>query len=207
MSEMKSTGFFVVHGVDIYRSYFSSFDAKRPYVIANSFAFPYSINGLGVTKTTNGITTREILVGLDDKIHGISKWLLDPRRPIEPSSEDKEEALIPYKPIIDFDPKDSLTHQFDVLGCKHFVAAPTGLESTSIVAAFGLDLFLTRRAPSKEFDLLSESFGRGTLLATMAALFVGILFAKRLVRDSHRLCTNELLGREETDSPILEIRE
>ncbi len=106
---------------------------------------------------------------------------MDPRRPLEPSSDDKEEALIPYKPIIDFDPRDSLTHQYDVLGCKHFVSAPTGLESTSIVTAFGLDMFLTRRAPSKEFDLLSESFGRGALLATMAALIVGIQLAKRMV--------------------------
>ena len=178
---MKSTISFCYGGELIFRPYFSSFDAKRPYVVANTFAFPYSINGLGVTKTSNGITTREILVGLEGRIHGVSKWLLDPRRPLEPSSDDKEEGLIPYKPTIDFDPKDSLTHQYDVLGCNHFVSAPTVLESTSVVAAFGLDMFLTRRAPSKEFDVLSESFGRGALLATMAALYIGIQVAKKMV--------------------------
>jgi hypothetical protein len=118
---------------------------------------------------------------MHDKIYGISRWLLDPRRPANPTSEDKEEGLVPYKPILDFDPKDVMSYSRGVLGCTHFASAATDLESTSVVLAYGLDMFCTKRAPSREFDLLSEDFGHASLVLTLCALFVGIQITKRMV--------------------------
>jgi hypothetical protein len=43
------------------------------------------------------------------------------------------------------------------------------LESTSLVFAYGLDLFLTRAAPARTFDMLGEDFNKvGLLGATLA---------------------------------------
>jgi len=46
----------------------------------------------------------------------------------------------------------------------------------------GLDLFWTRVAPSGEFDVLSEGFSRGQLLATIVALAAGLGVMRPLVR-------------------------
>jgi hypothetical protein len=172
---------------------FSSYTAKKPYVIQQSYLIPNEIQGMGVTSTKSGITAREVLcmihfyllsVALENnRIYGVSKWLLDPRRPIgSPSASDKEEGLIPYKANIDYNPKEVPSYGQDVMGIHTILSAPTALESTSIVFAFGHDMFLTKRAPSKEFDVLSESFGYQTLLLTILVLFVGIQVTKRMVR-------------------------
>jgi ER membrane protein complex subunit 1 len=50
------------------------------------------------------------------------------------------------------------------------------------VLGVGLDLFWTRVVPSGEFDVLSEGFSRGQLLATIAALGVGLVVMRPLVR-------------------------
>lgn len=55
------------------------------------------------------------------------------------------------------------------------------LESTSLVLAYGLDLWFTREAPSKTFDVLSEDFSKGTLLATILGLILSILITKPMV--------------------------
>ncbi|CAG8592704.1 10490_t:CDS:2, partial [Acaulospora colombiana] len=81
---------------------FSSFSHERPYVSAQAFMFPYGVRSIGVTTTKNGIATREFLFALNtDQVLGISKRILDPRRPQRAlTNEDKEEMLIPYEPAI-----------------------------------------------------------------------------------------------------------
>lgn len=61
------------------------------------------------------------------------------------------------------------------------VTAPSLLESTSLVFAHGLDLFLSRVSPSRTFDVLSENFNKAQLVATVLALGVAILFARPAV--------------------------
>ena len=65
---------------------------------------------------------------------------------------------------------------------ERVVTSPAVLESTSLVLGLGLDLFWTRVAPSGEFDVLSEGFSRGQLVATIAALAVGLAVMRPLVR-------------------------
>ena len=48
--------------------------------------------------------------------------------------------------------------QPQVAKIRKVMTSPALLESTSLVFAYGLDLFFTRVAPSNTFDVLSESF-------------------------------------------------
>lgn len=67
------------------------------------------------------------------------------------------------------------------MGTKHVVASPALLESTSLLFAYGLDLFGSRITPSGTFDILSDAFNKTQLLLTIAALVAGLIFAKPAV--------------------------
>lgn len=69
-----------------------------------------------------------------------------------------------------------------VAGTSHIVTSPALLESTSIVLSYGIDLFLTRVAPSKTFDILSENFNKVQLVLTVGALVAGIMVTRPIVR-------------------------
>jgi hypothetical protein len=69
-----------------------------------------------------------------------------------------------------------------VAGARNIVASPASLESTSIVLTYGIDLFLTRVAPSNTFDILSENFNKLQLVLTIAALALGIAITKPMVK-------------------------
>ncbi|CAJ0753240.1 15632_t:CDS:10 [Entrophospora sp. SA101] len=169
-SENESTKGYQVVVYDFYESekkderinspVFSSFSHERPYVNAQAFMLPYGVKTIGVTTTKNGIAIREFLFALDtDQILGLSKRILDPRRPLHAlTSEDKEEMLIPYDPAIPDNKKFILSYYLSVAGVKRIITSPALLESTSLVLAYGLDLWFTREAPSKTFDVLSEDF-------------------------------------------------
>jgi hypothetical protein len=108
--------------------------------------------------------------------------LLDPRRPVgKPTSADKEEMLIPFDSVIAADPRRTVSQNVQVLGVRHLSASPTALESTSLLLASGLDLFVARLSPSSTFDILSEGFNKMQLILTIGALVVGIGVVKPIV--------------------------
>ncbi|KAI8980962.1 hypothetical protein BDB01DRAFT_175618 [Pilobolus umbonatus] len=164
-------------------SNFSSFENIQPHVISSAFSFPFPVSAMGVTSTRNGISTKDVLFGLPThQIMGISKRLLDPRRPRDtPSKDDKEELLYPYGPIPD-DRRFSLTYNLDVVGIKSIITSPSLLESTSLVFAYGVDTFFTRVSPSKQFDVLSPDFSKIQLLLTLTGLVVAIRITGPMVR-------------------------
>ncbi|KAI9010661.1 hypothetical protein DFJ74DRAFT_314965 [Hyaloraphidium curvatum] len=166
----------------------SSYQLVRPYVIAQAYNFLTGIDALSITTTRSGITTREALVVTPaGQLLGISRRFLDPRRPTAAlSADDKEEGLIPYQAALPFNPRDVASYTHKLLGIDSIKTAPAFLESTSLVLAYGLDVFFTRRMPSKAFDMLSEDFSRISLVATMVALVVGI-FAARHFSNRKRL--------------------
>lgn len=51
---------------------------------------------------------------------------------------------------------------------------PAKLESTTLVFAYGVDLFYTRLAPSRTYDSLTEDFSYALLLLTIVALVAAI---------------------------------
>ncbi|EOD18683.1 hypothetical protein EMIHUDRAFT_470207 [Emiliania huxleyi CCMP1516] len=111
------------------KNQFDAFAAPPPLVLSQSYAFPTSIAAMGLTLTQKGITPKQM------------------------SAADKEEGLVPYSPSLGgINALQVVSHRHTVARPRAIVAAPTVLESTSLVFSYGLDLFLTRAAPARTFD-------------------------------------------------------
>lgn len=90
--------------------------------------------------------------------------------------------LIPFEPMLQLDTRRVISHKYNILGAKAVISTPALVESTSLLLAHGLDLFLTRGLnPSGSFDILSDNFNKIQLLLTLAGLSVGIFVAKPAV--------------------------
>jgi hypothetical protein len=160
-------------------------DAGTPYILTQSFQIPEQVSSLSVSQTRQGITTRMLLavVPNSESLVGIPTPLLDPRRPIgrAPTAMESMEGLTQYSPVLDFNPQWYLNHRRDVIGIRKVITEPAILESTSLVFAYGTDIFGTRATPSGQFDLLGKDFNKVQMLGTVAALFVGVVFVAPLV--------------------------
>lgn len=160
-------------------------DAAKPHVLSQSYQVPAEISHMAVTQTKQGITSRELLITVPsvNSIVGIPRSFLDPRRPVgrDPTAQEQSEGLIRYTPLIGLDPKWHLTHKYEVVGIKEIITSESGIESTSLVFAYGLDIFGTRVAPSFAFDILGKGFNKISMLLTVVGLFVGVLFVAPLV--------------------------
>lgn len=100
-----------------------------------------------------------ILVGLSSGAIAEMSWaLLDPRRPVTSPEKAREEGIIPYMPELPMPHEILVNYNQTIANLKGIHTAPSGLESTCLVFAHGLDIFVTRVAPSKTFDLLKEDF-------------------------------------------------
>ncbi|KAG0300521.1 hypothetical protein BGZ98_009123 [Dissophora globulifera] len=163
---------------------FSSFTAERPYVMAQSFPFSHAAGAIGVTSTKAGISSKDILFGLSRRsILAINKRYLDPRRPMgTPTASEKEEMLYPYGALPE-DPRLFLSYDLEVAGTKRIATAPTLLESTTVVVAHGQDVFVTRHAPSKTFDILNEDFSKSQLMLTIVVLGAVLFVTAPMVKN------------------------
>ena len=61
---------------------------------------------------------------------------------------------------------------------------PSGLESTSLVLAYGIDLFYTRVSPSGTFDILKDDFDYVLISLVMVVLIVGSFVVKKIWRQN-----------------------
>ncbi|KAF8809912.1 DUF1620-domain-containing protein [Phlegmacium glaucopus] len=149
-----------------------------------AYIFPHEITALAPTSTKFGITTKDLIVATKNRrIQSFPRRLLDPRRPHrKTTTEEQEEFLVQYDPVLPNDPRRVLSHNYDVANVQRIVTAPALLESTSLVFAYGLDMFLTRVAPSNTFDVLSENFNKVQLVFTVSGLILAILITKPMVR-------------------------
>ena len=123
------------------------------------------------------------VAGENGVIQSFPRRFFDPRRPKrKPTSEEMEEWLIQYDPLTPDDPKRVLSHTYRVHNVREIITSPALLESTSLVFAYGLDLFSSRVAPSNTFDVLSESFNKPQLVITLSGLALAIVITKPMVR-------------------------
>ncbi|KAJ1763594.1 hypothetical protein LPJ69_002373 [Coemansia sp. RSA 1752] len=166
------------------RTEVSSLDLRLPSVVATAFVAPEAATALGTTRTGSSITTRDVLFALaSGKLLALPDAMLDPRRPMHaPTKDEQAEGLVAYSAPLPLDPRRVLSHSHAVAGIAHVRSAPTHLESTSLVAAFGLDVFFTRTSPSGTFDQLSPSFSKANLVITSLALVAGCLLGAPMVR-------------------------
>lgn len=156
-----------------------------PHIISQAYILGAPLSALAVTQTRQGITSRALLayIGNMHSIIALPRPILEPRRPIgrEPNAMEKDEGLTKYSPAIEMDPRLIITHERDVLGVRKIIAAPALVESTSIVFAYGVDVFGTRVTPSMSFDILGKGFDKLTLIITVLALFLGVLLIGPMV--------------------------
>ncbi|KAI0341141.1 DUF1620-domain-containing protein [Trametopsis cervina] len=152
-------------------------------IYEQTYIFPRAVSALTTTSTKYGITSKDIIVASENGvIQSFARRFVDPRRPKrKPTPEEQEEWLVQYEPLIPDDPKRVLSHTYPVARTREIIASPALLESTSLVFAYGLDLFATRIAPSNTFDVLSEDFNKVQLVLTVSGLALAILITKPMV--------------------------
>uniref|UniRef100_A0A8C6PYD2 ER membrane protein complex subunit 1 n=1 Tax=Nothobranchius furzeri TaxID=105023 RepID=A0A8C6PYD2_NOTFU len=170
-------------GMDLYNStVFSSLDRPHaPQVLQQSYIFPSSISTMEATLTEKGITSRHLLVGLPSGgILSLPKMFLDPRRPEVISEQSREENLIPYAPELIIRTEWFINYNQTVSRVRGIYTAPSGLESTCLVVAYGLDIYHTRVYPSKQFDVLKDDYDYMLISSVLFALFFATMISKRL---------------------------
>ncbi|XP_055587315.1 ER membrane protein complex subunit 1 isoform X2 [Uranotaenia lowii] len=138
----------------------SSLDAPPlPLVERQSYIMPVAVASMKETITEKGITNKHVLIGLTTGTVAEMSWaFLDPRRPVTSPEKAREEGIIPYMPELPMPHEILFNYNQTVANIKGIHTAPSGLESTCLVLVHGLDIFVTRVAPSKTFDLLKEDF-------------------------------------------------
>ncbi|ESO01112.1 hypothetical protein HELRODRAFT_82224, partial [Helobdella robusta] len=155
----------------------------QPIVMRQAYIFPSHITTLGVSMTEKGLTNKEILFAMESgSILGLPKVFIDPRRPEVVSPESREEGLIPYMPELP-KPADRIINYYQLVhDIRHIKTAPSGLESTSLVFCFGLDLFFTRVTPSKMFDVLKEDFDYFFISSVLIGMIVVSIVSQKLAQ-------------------------
>ncbi|XP_029994937.1 ER membrane protein complex subunit 1 isoform X2 [Sphaeramia orbicularis] len=170
-------------GMELYNStVFSSLDRPHaPQVLQQSYIFPSAISTLEATLTEKGITSRHLLIGLPSGgILSLPKMFLDPRRPEIVTEQSREENLIPYAPELPIRTEWYINYNQTISRVRGIYTAPSGLESTCLVVAYGLDIYQTRVYPSKQFDVLKDDYDYMLISSVLFALFFATMISKRL---------------------------
>lgn len=176
----------------------SSLDAPPlPLVERQSYILPVAVSALKETITEKGITSKHLLskilelllvynfnlnwdfrslVGLTTGAVAEMTWaLLDPRRPVTSPEKAREEGIIPYMPELPLPHEIIVNYNQTVANMRGIHTAPSGLESSCLVFVHGLDIFVTRVAPSKTFDLLKEDFDY-LMITTVLVLLTSVSY-------------------------------
>lgn len=163
----------------------SAHHMESPVPLQQTYIFPTGVTSMGVTATQKGITPRSVIMALTtDHLLTISKDILNPRRPYMlpgggidkekaiPSqfAPTKEEPVPPYQPVMPLRPMDVLTYYNPMTRVAGMTSSPTALESTSLVFAYGLDLFFTPVQTAKAYDVLSPGFNYTLLYVSVGAV-------------------------------------
>jgi len=164
---------------------FTSRDATAPINVRQAYIFPHPATAMGLTHTNQGVTETQVLVALPSgAIMGIHKRFLDARRPTNDKAAKHAEGLIPYHPVLNIPPTANINYNQTVIRTKGIYTSATGLESTCLVFATGLDLFFVPASPSKKFDALTDDFPTELLVTALSGLFVVVAFIKQYSQNS-----------------------
>lgn len=161
---------------------FSSFSAPTmPLVLRQSFVFPMPMYTMATSITEKGITSKDIIIALKTGgVYSLPKAFLDPRRPLTPSQQSAEEGVMPYIPELPVHTEGMINYNQTLMHVRAIHTAPTGLESTSLVLVYGIDIFHTRVQPSKMFDVLKEDFEHWLIAGVVLSMLVASFITQKL---------------------------
>jgi len=153
------------------------------HILEQAFELPTGISAISTTTTKFGIASKDLIVANHrNQLQTFPRRMFDPRRPKrKTTAEEQEEWLVQYDPLIPDDPRRIISHNYNVAKVEKIITSPAFLESTSLIFAYGLDLFSSRVAPSNTFDVLSENFNKAQLVLTISALAIAIIVTKPMV--------------------------
>lgn len=115
---------------------------QLPLVERQSYILPGHVVAMHETITERGITNKHVLVGLATGSVVEMPWAwLDPRRPVPQPNAVREEGIIPYMPELMLPSEHVINYNQSVAKMRGIAAAPSGLESTCLVMAYGLGEF------------------------------------------------------------------
>uniref|UniRef100_A0A4W5P6Z7 ER membrane protein complex subunit 1 n=1 Tax=Hucho hucho TaxID=62062 RepID=A0A4W5P6Z7_9TELE len=135
------------------------------------------------SRSNSSCCSRSNSMGLPSgAILSLPKMFLDPRRPEVVTEHSREENLIPYAPEMPIRTEWFINYNQTVLRVKGIYTAPSGLESTCLVVAYGLDIYQTRVYPSKQFDVLKDDYDYVLISSVLFALFFATMISKRLAQ-------------------------
>ncbi|KAA3671932.1 uncharacterized protein DEA37_0006321, partial [Paragonimus westermani] len=158
-------------------------DSLIPQVMQQSYILTTPpCNGVAaVSLTERGITSKSIVFGLQKgALIELPKSFFDPRRALDLSPELMEEGVHPYTPVLPLSDLAVISYNQSIMGIQAIRTAMTGLESTSLVFAYGLDMFFTRIAPSLTYDLLKEDFDYTAIAIVTLGMVVASVVTQRL---------------------------
>ena len=155
---------------------------EMPIILQQAYIFPEVIKSMGITRTLQGITGKDILLVLEnDQIYALKGLLISPRRPLDETMKEnlnadvedslENAALQPYDAYLPFNPGEIISHKYSLTGIEKIETSPSKIESTSLMISYGIDIFYTTVAPEKQFDVLSEDFNKSFLVLTCVGLF------------------------------------
>lgn len=94
--------------------------------LSQAYMFPVGgINSIHVTATERGITSKNILVGMENGyIYSIPKKMLDPRRSLKQTAMLQEEQLHPYMPELPLAPQGYINYNQTSKQRKIYIFCP-----------------------------------------------------------------------------------
>jgi len=164
----------------------SAFAVRDPQIMAKSFVVHAPVKASTFTTSHQGITTKQFVSGFaDDRIHVIDRRAIDPRRPEKPTDADKEEGLMPYMPFLGIDLRAHISYNLTIAKLAGITSAPSERESTSVIFAWGHDLFCTAVTPARSYDKLNDDFNYSLLAVMTIALIVATFVLKSMAASNN----------------------
>ncbi|OMJ87407.1 hypothetical protein SteCoe_10915 [Stentor coeruleus] len=143
-------------------------------VFTQTYVFPYGVKDMKFTTTLQGITKPSLVMILEsNQIYLLDSAFLSPRRKLEDNHDEGlfDDPTLPiYKPNIPWSSVNIANYFIELEGITKLATTETWLESTSVVIAYDLDMFLIRVMPEKSFDVLSEDFSKSAIVLTIGGL-------------------------------------
>ncbi|KAI1727507.1 PQQ-like domain-containing protein [Ditylenchus destructor] len=165
--------------------HFNSFTTlKHPLTIhAQSYVFSQGVSAIAVSETEQGLTTRSLIIAMPfGGLLEVSRRFVDARRRIDLTPEMRDEMIIPYMPELPVSTEDLINYNQSLHDIKGIKTASSGLESTSLVFVYGLDMFYTRVTPSGTFDILKDDFDYALIFLVVTVLVVASVACKKIYR-------------------------